>query len=81
MLNAATLFNLWLKGELVNKVKPTTYDSYYRCIVKYVIPFFEEMGNQKLTTTNAAAFVSRIGINAELAESYKRKLLSILKQR
>lgn len=79
MLNAATLFNLWLKGELVNKVKPTTYDSYYRCIVNYVLPFFEERGNQKLTTTSAAAFVSRIGSNAELAESYKRKLLSIFK--
>ena len=79
MLNATALFDVWLNGELVNKVKPTTYDSYYRCLVKYVIPFFEEPGNQKLTATSAAAFVSHIGNNAELSESYKRKLLSIFK--
>lgn len=77
--DAATLFDIWLKGELVNKVKPATYDSYYRCLVKYVIPFFEEPGNEKLTAKNTAAFVCRIGGNTDLSEAYKRKLLSIFK--
>ncbi|WMJ85145.1 tyrosine-type recombinase/integrase [Oscillospiraceae bacterium LTW-04] len=78
-LNAATLFENWLNGELINKIKPTTYDSYYRCLVKYVIPFFEESGNEKLTAKKAAEFVCHIGGNADLSESYKRKLLSIFK--
>lgn len=79
MHNAATLFDTWLKGDLAKKVKPATYDSYYRCLTQYVIPFFEEPGNEKLTVEKAEAFASRIGGNAALSEAYKRKLLSIFK--
>lgn len=77
--NAATLFDYWLKGDLVKKVKPSTYDSYYRCLNKYVIPFFEESGNEKLTANRVGAFVNHIADNSNLSEAYKRKLLSIFK--
>lgn len=77
--NAVTLFEIWLHGELVNRVKPATYDSYHRCFSNYVIPFFKEPGHEKLTAHNAGAFVRHIAGNPALSDAYKRKLLSIFK--
>ena len=79
MQNAAVLFDNWLEGDLIKKVKPSTYDSYYRCLKKYVIPFFEETGNEKLSAQKADAFVNYITSKSDLSEAYKRKLLSIFK--
>lgn len=79
MQDASTLFDDWLKNDLTSKVRPTTYDSYYRCLVKYVIPFFQQKENEKLTVKTAEAFVNYIETNAGLSEAYKRKLLSIFK--
>ena len=76
---AVLLFEEWLQGTLIGRVKPATYDSYYRCFANYVNPFFKESGYEKLTANSAGAFVRHIAGHPALSEAYKRKLLSIFK--
>lgn len=77
--NSAELFETWLNGGLADRVKPSTYESYYRCITKYVIPFFQKHGDNRITEQAAAEFAGRISSNTELSGAYKRKILSIFK--
>ncbi len=77
--NAAELFESWLRNGLSERVKPSTYESYYRCLTKYVIPFFKEAGNNRITEIQVTQFVKRINNNPSLSESYKRKIVSIFK--
>jgi integrase len=76
---AAGLFEHWLNGDVMNQVKPSTYGNYYSCMLKYVIPFFSEEGNEPLTEFTAARFAKSIKDNAPLSEAYKRKILTIFK--
>ncbi|WP_330587145.1 tyrosine-type recombinase/integrase [Aminipila butyrica] len=78
-LNAATAFAAWLNGNLTIRVKPSTYESYYRCVTKYVIPFYQEEGNEQLSVQTAMDFSSRINNYQGLSRSYKRKILTIYK--
>ena len=73
------LFEIWLKEGLSERVKPATYESYYRCIAKYVIPYFKETKNAFITGYQVDLFVKQINNNTLLSESYKRKILSIFK--
>ncbi len=73
---ASLLFELWLSGSLCDRVKPSTYENYYRCIKKYVIPFFT--GTNKITDVTVRRFVQMIRQTA-LSEAYKKKILSIFK--
>ncbi|WP_283610743.1 site-specific integrase [Clostridium sp. CIES53] len=75
----ADLFREWLFGGLSGRVKPSTYESYYRCLTKYVIPFFEKKGNEYITTEKAREFVIQLQYCDYLSDSYKRKILSIFK--
>lgn len=77
--NAAELFNCWLSGDILNQVKPSTYENYYRCMKNYVIPFFKTTGNENLTETTAAGFTKHIKDYSALSDSYKRKILIIFK--
>lgn len=76
---ASGLFESWLKGDLSNLVKPSTYENYYCCIQKYVLPFFEGLENDSLTESTAAQFVKSVKENDALSDSYKRKILAIFK--
>jgi integrase len=79
VLPAAESFKAWLREDLFDRVKPSTYESYYRCVTKYVIPFFEKPGNERITEQKAGEFVKRIDGDGCLSNSYKRKILSIFK--
>ncbi|MDK2967725.1 tyrosine-type recombinase/integrase [Lacrimispora sp.] len=74
----AVLFENWLQDVSV-RVKPSTYESYYRCINKYVIPFFEKEKKQRITTDSVSRFVKEMYENEELADSSKKKNLTIFK--
>ncbi len=76
--NADKLFEHWLKYD-ANRVKPSTYESYYCCMQKYIIPFFKCAENNQITEIQVRQFVKTICGNVSLAESYQRKILSIFK--
>ncbi|MBN7773641.1 tyrosine-type recombinase/integrase [Clostridium aminobutyricum] len=77
--SAAELFEVWLNSDISKQVKPSTYENYYSCIKKYVIPFFRDSGTDRITELSVAKFVKSIKDNGSLAESYKRKILTIFK--
>lgn len=77
--SAAELFESWLNSDVLSHVKPSTYGNYYCNIKKYVIPFFEEMGNEQITELSVARFAKSVRVNPLLAESTKKKILIIFK--
>ena len=77
--SAAGLFELWLKNGISEKVKPSTYENYYRCIRKYVIAYFKSTEDDRITELQVGRFVKSIYDNASISESYKRKIISIFK--
>lgn len=76
---AAGLFADWLQGDVVDQVKPSTYENYYFCMKKYVLPFFRTKGNELLTENTIGQFTKFINGNSIISESYKRKILIIFK--
>ncbi|MEA4895080.1 MAG: tyrosine-type recombinase/integrase [Oscillospiraceae bacterium] len=76
---AAEEFTGWLKGGLISRVKPSTYESYFRCVTGYVIPFCQERGHELISVQTAAEFSSRINQNQNISGAYKRKILTIYK--
>ena len=80
MAGAAGLFEAWILGELRMRIKPSTYESYYRCTMKYIVPFFKCPAIGRLPIGDAAAqFVRQINTSADLSDAYKRKIISIFK--
>lgn len=77
--NAAEAFTAWLDGNVMNRVKPSTYESYYRCIKGYVIPFYQEKGHERISAQTAMDFSNRINQKQGISGSYKRKILTIYK--
>ena len=77
--NAAELFEYWLYGGVVDQVKPSTYENYYYCINKYIIPFFKTRENECLTDVTTAKLTKFVKDNSAISESYKRKILTIFK--
>ncbi|WP_312653482.1 tyrosine-type recombinase/integrase [Aminipila sp.] len=77
--NSSSLFESWLKSGIADRVKPSTYENYYCCMQKYVIPFFQQSGNEQITDISISQFVKSIKENNCFSESYKRKILSIFK--
>lgn len=75
---ATELFELWL-DSVYSQIKPSTYENYFNCINKYIIPYFSSAGNNSLSKLTVAKFVKCIKENGDLSESYKRKILSIFK--
>lgn len=77
--NAASLFKAWLEGDIRHQVKPTTYESYYCSAYRYIIPFFEQEGNESITEDSVSRFVKNIRQNTLIKESSRKKVLSIFK--
>jgi integrase len=67
-----------LKNGVADGVKPATYENYYRCIQKYVVPFFKNQ-DDCITELCVGQFVKSIYDNPTLSEPYKRKIISIFK--
>ncbi len=77
--NAAEAFTAWLNGNLMNRVKASTYESYYRCMTGYIIPFYQEQGHEQISAQTTMDFSSRINQHQGISGSYKRKILTIYK--
>lgn len=77
--NAAEAFTVWLDGNLMSRVKPSTYESYYRCITKYVIPFYQEQGHEQISAQSTSDFSNQINQHQDISGAYKRKILTIYK--
>lgn len=76
--NATTLFQNWLKNQSFGRIRRSTYDSYYCCICKYVIPFFQSAEDQ-LSERRIEEFVQAVALNQQLSFFYRKKLISIFK--
>ncbi len=77
--NAAGLFEAWLEGDVLQRVRPSTFENYYRCVHKYVIPFYRQYGKKEITEDSVLLFLKEIRENASIAESSQRKILTIFK--
>jgi len=76
---ASGQFEAWLEGEILDRVKPSTYESYYNCIQKYVVPFFIRNENEQITEDSVSGFVKALKNEASISESYKKKILAVFK--
>lgn len=77
--SAKDLFENWLTGEITTRLKPSTYENYYYCINRYVIPFFMHNSNSQITEESIKRLVEEINCNTALSATYRKKILSILK--
>ncbi len=77
-MKATTLFQGWLEKQSNGQIRSSTYDSYYCCIWKYVIPFFRS-GEDKVSESRVKEFILTIAFNKQLSPAYQRKLISIFK--
>jgi integrase len=76
--SAACLFEKWLE-DAAPRVKPSTFESYYRCMSKYVIPFYESNLYNHITEDSVIRFTKLIREETDLADSSKKKNLTIFK--
>ncbi len=77
--SSAELLEAWLDGGISLQVKPSTYESYYRCMHKHILPFFYQDTDKFITKESVLRFIKVIREDASLAESSKKKILSIFK--
>lgn len=77
--NAVDQFNTWLECEIVNRVKPSTYESYYNCLKKYIIPFYLNNYIDEVTEESVMDFVKEMKEDTTISEAYKKKILAIFK--
>lgn len=77
--NATELFLSWLTGEVSMRVKPSTYESYYRCVYKHIVPFFTKKEHNNITKESVSSFVKYIREKDTLADTSKKKIFSIFK--
>jgi hypothetical protein len=71
--SASESFEEWLKGDVMVRVKPTTYENYYRCLQKYVIPYFKAAKENRITELSVAQFSKHIYENKTISETYKKR--------
>lgn len=76
---AQMLFQTWLEEDVAQKVKATTYESYYHCIHKYVLPYFGQLGNEHITKESIKGFVEMLQGDTSIAQTTKARVLSIFK--
>lgn len=77
--SAAIFFENWLKGDLYSRLKPSTYESYFRCTQKYILPHFRKPENTQLSEQSIVRFLKAVNEKTALSEIYRKKILSIFK--
>ncbi len=70
---------LWLENDIYQRVKPSTYESYYRCLHNYIFPFFKEHNYDLITKEIVMKFTWTLRENGEIADTTKKKILTIFK--
>lgn len=76
---ASALFEHWLSNDVAGRVKQSTYENYYYCINKFVIPFFQNSEYNIISEATTEQFVKSVHANNKISQAYKRKILSIFK--
>lgn len=76
---ASQLFELWLNGNVKNRLRPSTFESYYICIKNYVIPFFQKSRKDSITEFSVNEFLKKMYTDQALADSYKNKIITVFK--
>ncbi len=79
LASASSLFEFWLDSDIVKRVKPSTYESYYHCVTKYIIPFYTSRNHYQLTEDTVSEFVKFMHDDNSISQSYKRKILAVYK--
>ncbi len=70
----------WLKNCVFYRVKAATYENYYYCVQRYLVPYFSKVDDKKkLSTGHIKEFIQFIFSKTMISESYKRKIISIFK--
>lgn len=77
--NASEQFHAWLTGEVASRVKPSTYESYYSCVYKHIIPFFVKREHNCIEKDSVSSFVTYIKEDELIAETSKKKIFAIFK--
>lgn len=77
--NASEQFLTWLTGDVSSRVKPSTYESYYSCVYKHIIPFFMKSEHNCIEKNSVSGFVTYIREDVLIAETSKKKILAIFK--
>lgn len=78
--NAYFLLEGWLQKQVTLKnVKPLTYESYYHCMNKHILPFFQNEQTNKITLETVSQFTKTLGENELLADTSKKKIFTIFK--
>lgn len=77
--NASEQFITWLTGDVSLRVKPSTYESYYSCVYKHIIPFFMKREHNCIQKDSVSSFVTHIREDELIAETSKKKIFAIFK--
>jgi integrase len=72
------LLDKWLTDRQ-EYVKPSTYENYYYCMQKFIIPFFRDYKVEMITELHVKKFILSISNNISLSQSYRKKILQIFK--
>jgi len=60
-------------------VKASTYENYYYCMQKYILPYFKKNKVEMITESRVKEFILFISNNISLSQSYRKKILQIFK--
>ena len=69
----------WWIQSCYGGVKDSTYENYYYCVYKYIIPFFKKCRIGMIDEKHIKEFVQHICANPKLSQAYQRKILQIFK--
>lgn len=78
-LTASALLEGWLEKQATMNVKPLTYESYYHCMQKHILPFFQKEQEDRITEESVSRFTKKLSENTLLADTSKKKIFTILK--
>jgi len=76
---ACRLFESWLKDRACGRVKPSTYENYFCCTKKYIIPYFRRAGTKYITESDARLFSRAVCEDNSISGSYRRKIITVFK--
>ncbi len=76
---ASALLEGWLEKQATLDVKPLTYESYYHCMQKHILPFFQKEQEDRITEDSVLRFTKKLSENNLLADTSKKKIFTILK--
>lgn len=76
---ASELLELWLENDACIRVKPSTYESYYHCMHKHILPFFRKDTDNCINEESVLRFIRVLREDSSLANTSKKKVLTIFK--